>query len=259
MSPTRSLSMAFVTILIAAACSEESATWVPAAELEVPSDLLLTFPSVTRETFIQGEVIEVGDPSRPAGAYSEGGDVLRDEAFSEIVGASTKVGFDSDYAYSMAQQRYTGNVGRVHTTATVSYDGTQIGSQVAFREHYVPFLFDFGAIKDLWVEAFVFIDKECGLKVDGHSEHYARWQWFLGGPAPEWGTAGETTQAFPPVNQAACPSEEEPDNGWTGGGESGTGEESGAVTCWYWVTYDPYTGEVYDAQFLYCDDVTVGG
>ena len=264
MSPTRSLIMAFVTIFVAAACSEESVTSVPAAELEAPSDLVLTFPSVTRETFIQGEVLEVTGLSGPARALSEGGDVPEDEAVSQIFGASTTVGFNAGYAYSAGRQRYTGNVGRVHTTATVSYNGTQIGSQIAFREHYVPFLLDFGAIKQLLAEAYVFVDQECGLKVDGHSEHYARWQWFLGGPAPEWGTAGETTQAFPPVDQPDCPSEEEPGeeepgNGPTGGAESVMGEGSGPVTCWYWVTYDPYTGEVYDAQFLFCDDVMEGG
>ena len=263
MSPACRFRAALVTILVATACSEEPATSVRLADTEVPTDLAFTFPLITAEALTQGESVETAPSPPPAGVWTDGGpDVPEDEAFSEILSASTNVGFTADYAYSNGRQTYTGNKGRVETTARVSFEGTMIGTQPAFREDYVPYLFDFGSIKQLWAEAYVFIDQDCGLKVDGDSSHFAGWQWFLGGTAPSWGPASESTQAFPPVSQEACTEQEEevwPEGGSYGGSEADGAEGSGPVTCWYWVTYDQYTGEIYEAQFLYCDGLSEGG
>jgi hypothetical protein len=261
MSPARCLGAALVTMIVAAACSEESATSVPLVHSEVPTDLVFTFPELSAETLIQGEVVEIAPPEFLAGVISDGEPTVpNEEAFSEILSASTNVGFTADYAYSNGRQTYTGNKGRVETRARVSFNGTQIGSQPAFAENYVPYLFDFGRIKQLLAEAYVFIDQDCGLKVDGDSSHFAGWQWFLGGTAPSWGPASMSTQAFPPQSQGACLEEDTwPDSGSSGGSDGGGAEGPGPVTCWYWVTYDPETGEIYDADFLYCDGLSEGG
>jgi hypothetical protein len=147
----------------------------------------------------------------------------------------------------------------VETLATVSFGAQVIGSQPAHRQDYIPFLFNLGRVNEILAEAFVFVDQDCGLKVDGYSRHFAKWQWFLAGPAPIWGDADMSTQAFPPVYQPPCQEEPTPDPGYNGGTEAGGAEGSDVVTCWYWVTYDPYTGEIYDADFLFCDGAMEGG
>jgi len=252
MSPAHCFRAALATMLVATACSEEPITSLPAADLETPVDLALAFPRLTAQTLFQGEVVELAPTSGPARDFSE--DVPDDDDVSQIYGAGTSVGFTADYAYSNGRHTYTGNLGKVETTARVSFDGAQIGSQFAFQEEYTPFLLDFGSVKEILAEAYVFIDQDCGLRVDGDSNHYAGWQWFLGSTAPNWGPAGMSTQAFPPVSQPACrEQEEDADGGYSGGSESGGGE--GWVTCWYLVTYDPYSGEIFDVDFLFCDDV----
>jgi hypothetical protein len=258
MSLARSLCVGLVTLLVTTACSEESSTSIAGPDADWPAALTLMFPEVAAEDFMRGEVEAPADPARVLSIGDPDGP--DEDAVAQVFGASTKVGFTADYAYSSGRHKYTGNKGRVETTARVSYDGTQIGTQTAFREEYVPFLLDWGETKEIWAEAYVFLDQDCGLRVDADSKHYAGWQWFLGGPAPNWGPASVSTQAFPPVSQPACAeADDSSDDGLVGGSESGGAEDSGPVTCWYWVTYDPFTGEVYEADFLFCDGLTEGG
>ena len=107
-----------------------------------------------------------------------------------------------------------------------------------------PFLLDWGIVKSISTEAYVFTGQDCGLAVAGNSHHEASWQWFLAGPVPNWGSASMSSQAFPPVEQPPCDPVEQPNGGGGGGGSSG----GGSLTCWYWVTYDQHTGEVLDAD-----------
>jgi len=186
---------------------------------------------------------------------NEGSTVPDTDVAATIFNARTNVGFRPTYAFANGRHSYTGNVGRVETVARVSFEGTQIGSQPSVEEQVVPYLLDFGRIKEIVTEAYVFVDQQCGLRVDGDSEHSASWQWFLGGPVSGWGGATRTSQAFPPVDQPACEEEPTPDPGYNGGTGSGGGGGSSWISCWYLVTYDPYTGEVYDADLLFCDEV----
>jgi len=258
MFSARGIRVALAALLVAAACSEEHTTSVPIAHTEVPEDLVLGFPKLAARTLIQGEVRQVGGSPGPAGIISDGEPPPDEDAVAQVFAPLTTVGFQNNYAYSGARHQYTGNVGRIDTEAIVSYNGQEIGRQPAFREDYTPFLADFGARKTILAEAYVFIDQDCGLRVDGRSEHRAGWQWFLGGQAPDWGSAGISTQAFPPENQPPCETEPSDDGNYTGGNEDGGADGSGAVTCYYWVTYDPYTGEVYDVDFLFCEGVEGG-
>lgn len=261
MSLDRMVRAAVVTLLVASGCTEEPTTGVPATEAVAPTDLDVRVPALTSDALIDAEIVQL-EPDVPAGAF--GDDPFEpDQPDSPdytlrgaILGASTRVGFGPGYAYSSGRHRFTGNVGRVATEARVTFEGQVIGRRTAERQEAVPYLFDFGRIKQIWAEAYVFIDQDCGLTVDGDSDHEAWWQWFLGAGAPQWGDAGMSTQAFPPVSQPPCEETIE-ENPFTGGGDSG-GEGDVLVSCWWWVTYDPNTGEIIDADLLYCEDV-IGG
>jgi hypothetical protein len=256
MSPVRAFRAALVTLLVIVGCSDESAVSLPRAEAETPSDLEFSMPLLDREARLPDLVVPVEVHPGPAGPAASD-----DYEPTQILSASTTVGFMSNYAYSTGRHRYTGNVGRVDTEAVVTFGSQELGRQPAHNQDYVPFLLDFGQVRDIAAEAYVFTDQECGLEVDGDSNHWAGRQWFLGGQAPDWGDESMSTQAFPPAQQPACAEEEEPYDGGElpPGSESEGAEGENPVTCWYWVTYDPVTGEVYDAQFLYCDDPGEGG
>ena len=257
---TRPQRAALAAIVLAAGCAEEPPTDVPVAGVDPVADLPLVWPAITPETRIASEVVEPEPSLGPAQAL--GDDASLDDQPPENVAAQifnpvTNVGFTSTYAYSTGRHEYTGNIGRVETIATVSFDSQVIGTQPAERQVPQAYLLDWGERKSIWAEAYVFIDQDCGLRVDGNSHHSAWWQWFLGATAPRWGDAEATTQAFPPAEQPPCEETPEPGNEGSGGGSEAS-DGGGAVTCWYWVTYDPYTGEIYEAEFLYCDDVEGG-
>jgi len=221
-------------------------------------DLVLTWPALSAKARTPAEIVEVSD-SRPAGIISDtpDDDGPPENVSATIIGPITRVGFTPTYAYSNGRHSYTGNVGRVTTEARVTFDGQTLGVQPAERQNAAAFMLDWGEIKSIWAEAYVFTDQSCGLRVNGSSLHYAWWQWFMGGPAPRWGDASASSQAFPPASQPGCAEDPIPDSGGNSSTDGGS-DHGDMVTCWYWVTYDPYTGEIYDAQFLYCDDVEGG-
>lgn len=243
-------------MVVALGCSEESATAPAGPATPIPTDLRFTLPSVSPATFAHAVSEEVVPGSGPARVLDDGSELPDSPTTTEmgqIFNATTKVGFETGYAYSSGRHSYVGNTGKVSTEAVVSFEGHVLGRQPASRQSYVPFLSDFGQIKEIWADAYVFSDEECGLSVNGSSEHRAWWQWFLV-VASTWGEVYTTSQAFPPASQPACT---DPDGFYSGGSAYDTGG-GGDPTCWYLVTYDPYTGEVYDAEFLYCDNVEGG-
>lgn len=262
MSRSRLFPAALVATLAAAGCADEPATAVATADLEEAAHLVLLFPELTSESAPPTEVREVEPTTGPARAFSDDPDEpsIDEDAVGEILSARTDVGFTATYAFSMGRHSYTGNVGAVSTQATVSFDGQVLGTSPASQQNHTPYLFDWGAVKSIWAEAYVFIDQNCGLRVDGQSEHRAWWEWFMAGPVPKWGEAKATTQAFPPAEQLSCEEVPVDDRGGFGGGTGESGSEgSDSVTCWYWVTYDPQTGEVYDWSFLFCEGPEEGG
>jgi hypothetical protein len=90
----------------------------------------------------------------------------------------------------------------------------------------------------------VYTDHECGLSVQGSSDHRAWWQFWQGRSTAEWGTARRTSQAAP-VAQGACAQ--------TGTSQAHVSEtQPTGIVCYYLVTYDMNTMEVLRADFLYC-------
>ena len=254
-----------VAVLVASlvACSEEPTTSVPLAEVGTPVDLVFTFPDVTNQTLIRREIEVVEDGAGPAAVLYDEDPSLEDDpppppVEPKLISVLTEVGHQDGYAYSRSRQRYTGNHGEISTTATVTYQGTVIGTTTQYRESTVPYLLDFGQEKSLIVETYVFTDQRCGLRVEGRSEHVASWQWFLGQVA-NWGKDAATSVGFPPYDQPPCEEVVEPYGPGGGGAESGGSEGNEVVTCWYLVTIDYQTGEIVDARFLYCDGVAEGG
>lgn len=162
----------------------------------------------------------------------------------QIFSAQTRVGYDHGYAWALGSHRYIGNVASIATTAHVAYGSAHLGSQTANKQDYMPFLLDFGTVKFIWVQPKVYTDHDCGLSVQGNSDHRAWWQFYQGRSTAEWGTARRTSQAAP-VAQGAC-------------AQSGTSQahisetQPTGIVCYYLVTYDMNTMEVLRVDFLYC-------
>jgi hypothetical protein len=248
-------------VLLVLGCAEDPTTPDAVRYGGEAPDLDLIWPALTLESRTPTEVVELpGDPRPPGVIRDDYDDSAPPENVSAtIIGPITQVGFTPTYAYSRGRHSYTGNVGKVTTEARVTFDGQSIGMQPAMRQKSVPFLLDWGEVKSISVEAYVFTDQDCGLRVDGSSKHYAWWSWFLGGPTPDWGDAIASSQAFPPATLPPCAPEPIPDPEYPNSDGSGTdGGGGGSVTCWYWVTFDPYTGEVTDQQFLFCEGIDGG-
>jgi hypothetical protein len=253
MSLARLSCLAVAFLSLAVGCGQDSPTNPPAVSLEDSGDLELRWPAVTREDRHPSNVVTSAPSTGPAGVITEEEPPAEppEDASASIISPITEVGFRPTYAYSRGRHRYVGNIGRVSTEATVTFDGEVLGTQPSERQDATPFLLDWGTIKSISTEAYIFTGHDCGLTVSGSSDHEARWQWFLGGPVPNWGSARMSSQAFPPVSQPPCEQEAQPNGG--GGGSGGSG--GGSLTCWYWVTYDQFTGEVLDADLLYCEEV----
>jgi len=260
MSVPRALYAILALSLTLTACSDDGTTATAVADPAAFEELSFRFPEATREALFPTEVAEAAVSTAPAGVVSDDDEAPPpSDVDSKIISALTWVGFQSNYAFSSARQTYTGNHGEISTTATVTYDSKVIGTQPQSRVSTTPYLLDGGREKTLWIDAYVFTDQQCGLKVDGNSLHVASWQWFLGAVA-NWGEDRQTTQAFPPVEQEPCQEEIGSDATGSGSGFGDGGNDGGGlVTCWYLVTFDLATGEVLDAQFLYCDDALEGG
>lgn len=241
------LVLALVFVLGLAACEQGTTAVDPSAsDSWVDQDLSLDLPRLTQDLLTATSTMPalLGDPV----ARSEARDDEFDESGEPVSGvyaAKTVPGFEPGYAYTRGEHWYSGNKGRVETTADVSYLGQLVGSQSAFNEGYELFLMDFGRWKFLSATARVYSEHECGLSVAGRSEHSAWWEFFTGVGVATWGKTARTTAA-PTLQQSACSPV-----------VTAAGSDGGSPTfaCWYLLTYDLESGAVYDAELLYCDQV----
>jgi hypothetical protein len=238
-----------VALLLVAACAEEPTTSVTRAGLGAAADLALIIPSVTPETFVALDFATVGPPPGVLATADPEPPPERPThpvPASAIYNAMTFAGFSPGYGYAQGSHRYQGNRGRIETTARVRSEGAVIGSQSAVTEHSNPFVFDFGWLKYISAFAKVYTDIECGLTVDGFSQHRAAWQAVLGGPVSDFQPTEQASQSDV-GHQPAC--EPPPPPPTPGGGGWGGGDPA---TCWFWLQYDLWTGEVYAAALLFC-------
>jgi hypothetical protein len=164
--------------------------------------------------------------------------------YEQIFSARTKAGFHDGHAWAEGAHSYIGNVGAVSTTARVMYAGQFLAERSATEQRYTPFLLNFGRKDFVSVYVPVYSDHECGLTVEGTSQHSAAWQFFQGVGTANWG--GVVTSSFSSrASQAECP------DGFDGVGAGGA-ESAGGSVCFVEYWYDKETGEVLDSEILFC-------
>lgn len=225
---------------------DEPTSLEPPAESE-PLALTFTAPSITQADLVHVEV-NGPLPDRPGAARVEGPEDELDRPPQQILEAYTHTSLEAGYASAVGRQHYIGNVGSLATTANVAFNDQHLGSHTSRRRDYIPFLLDWGRAKFMWVQSKVFTDKECGLSVEGSTDHTASWEFFQGERVASWGQAQATSQGDPTV-QGAC--------GGQTGQAVGTDVRAGGVVCFYLITFDTRTGVIVGAEFMYC--VTGGG
>jgi hypothetical protein len=241
-----------LAVLVVGAC-EGPLPSAPDAPPEVSGPLDLVAPRLDPKDLTQ--VVRVGrEPNAideaPAGVDPRDiefrDDDIPDENFASIVDPQTRAYFGSGRAGASGQHNYTGNVGRVHTTAHVAFQDRHLGSQSSERQENIPFLLDFGQLKFIWTRAEVSTDHECGLSVQGNSVHEANWEFFQGTGVSTWGKVSRAT-ASGVVRQRDCSTRTETRSV---GGSTSEGESY--FYCTYLITYDLQTGQIYRAERLFC-------
>lgn len=226
----------------AAGCTPDS----PAGPLVVTVDdaPLVNPPLLTQADLAQRDSVELKgeEPVEGPAAASFDEDSLN-RPIEQIFNARSTGDFQAGFAGVYGTHEYIGNVGRITTTANVSYNQAHLGSMVGTKQQYTPFLGDFGRTKRIDVFPKIYTDKTCGLVVEGSSQHHASWQFYQATSVQNWGVVQEFTQAKP-YAQGAC-------SGQTGGFQT-ENTQPGGIVCTYWITYDLDTGEIVDAQLLFC-------
>jgi hypothetical protein len=236
-------------VLVAAACTEEPATAPTEASWAEDLDLLLPALSpeqlVARSTFTSDPPagpLANSEPPPPDADYWE--NYEWPDVVSDIWNAKTRANFLPGRLTVIGSHEYGGNVASISTTGTVSYQGQTIGTQTAFAQQSIAFLAGFLS-NFIWVEARVYVDKECGLNGWGNSRHEAGWQAVMGGPVSEF-TRTARSSTSEREYQPECPPEPVT---FAGGSDDYSGDR---VMCYFWVEYDLYTGEILDAWLMYC-------
>lgn len=241
-----------LAVLIGGAC-EGPLPSAPGVPPEVSGPLDLVAPRLDANDLTQ--VVRVGREPNAIDEAPAGVDVrdlelrdddLADENFASIIDPHTSAYFGSGRAGAAGRHHYTGNVGRVRTTAHVAFQDMHLGSQSSERQENTPFLLDFGKLKFIWTGAEVNTDHECGLSVQGNSVHEASWEFFQGTGVSTWGKVSRVTGSGV-VRQRRCSerTETRPVGGSTSDGER-------YHYCTYLITYDLQTGQIYRAERLFC-------
>jgi hypothetical protein len=234
------------TLVVGTGCEEQTFTPESPAEAHAPA-LALTLPPISQALFVAQE----SDGEAPTSGDAVLSDSRDDFDFEDIedypsgiYNAKTVVGFRDGLAFSRGDHWYTGNKGKVETTASVTYSGQPVGSQTAVSEGYNLFLLDFGRSKHVEATARVYLDRNCDRRVGGESKHWAWWEFWTGMAVSTWGKMQRSTSDTPRTG-TDCEPEQHP---------SSSSDDDGVYSCWYLLTYDRNTGEILDAQFLACDD-----
>lgn len=255
MYPTPSRASSIVACIILAACAKEPATAVDGEYLDVAADLEFVLPSVTHEQKLASSAI-ADSASGPALVTSEregpptdqGSELDYSNATSAIWNEKTVAAFVPGYLSMLGRHNYQGNKGRVETRASLRFEGQSIGSQSSAQEQQFPFVIDFGRVHYIWTSTRIYTDRECGLTGVGDSTHKAWWEAVAGGPVFNF-SSSEKTSISELARQADCAPEPTFTDSGGGGGSPG-----GEMTCWYLITYDLWSGEVYDVDLLYCTE-----
>jgi len=256
----RSFAFPLAAMVLLAACEDESATVAGLGSDELSSDLALAVPIGIPEQPVVRNVFDIDDapeggPARSEhlgyGTYPgyETEPVITEE--SGIFNAKTRANFLPGQLSVIGSHDYIGNKGSVDTKANLSFQGTIIGTNNAYREDGYPIIWPPWDLHFIWTEARIYTDRECGLSGWGDSLHKAWWEAVFGGPVSSF-TSNHLTTNSERASQPACPSTPQPDGSTTT--NSGVVGGGGEGVCYVWITYDLYSGQIYDQQLLFCTD-----
>lgn len=229
-------------ILLLLGCGDDPTAPV-AAPAQMPEDLAFTFAEVDPDRLVSYEHVVMQPPTDAPALSEEWGEEL--PASSSVMDARTVVGIGSYGAYAYGLHRYTGNVGRVETTLEVAVEDRHLGSRTGVRQQSGLFLLDFGRIKDIIVHVRLYTDRPCGLEAHAQSRHSAWWEFYQGTGADSWGRTAVSSQAAP-ARSGPC------GHRWDSEDPTGSYDEREGYSCTYLITYDLDTGQIYDAELLYC-------
>jgi hypothetical protein len=246
-------------MVLLAACEEESATVAGLGSEVSSSDLALALPAVIPAHTLVRNVfdIEAAPGAGPArsehlgyGTYPgyETEPAITEE--SGIFNAKTRANFLPGQLSVIGSHEFIGNKGSVDTKANLAFQGSIIGSNQSSREDGYPILWPPWDVHSIWTEARIYTDRECGLSGWGDSLHKAWWEAVFGGPVASFTSNHLTTNAARTF-QPTCPTSPPPSTTNTGIMSTGGGDEG---ICYLWITYDLWTGQIYDQQLLFCTD-----
>jgi len=240
-------------MLVVAACADTPTTGPVGADDDLPMSLDLMVPKLGASALAvwstEGADALVGGPAPTLYADEEAPEVEGswDNPASAIYDARTIAGFAPGSAWAMGEHSYQGNKGRIETTVTAAFEGTQIGSQSAYRLADWTFWLDFGIVKHISAIARLYTNHECGLTAWGSSNHEAWWEAIPGANIATFGRISRSSTSDPEFQPDCAPPVP-----YAGGGGGGGGGPEGAY-CWVSIWYDLDTGEVLDYDVLFCE------
>jgi hypothetical protein len=260
MYPHRSRLLHAAGLLALVAC-EDTATSIPRDFVEpLGAELALAVPTDVRDRLVvRTFTVDSVRPDGPArsehlgyGSYPSDPsyEVYDDLPAAGIWNAETRASFLPGQVSVIGSHEYIGNKSSIDTRGSVSFEGSVIGTSQAYTENSFPFPIPMLSPRYIWAEARIYTDRTCGLSAWGDSSHAAWWEAVLGGPVFTFARIQRTSHADR-AYQAACSTPLPPSNTNTGNTYTGGGGEG---VCYVWITYDLYSGEIYDQQLLFCTD-----
>lgn len=244
----RNIFLPTAAVVLMAACADTPTAVTPADDGGGALDFAL--PVLEAATLVAVDATE----ARPAGAVIQDPEApptpdpstVPTNTMSQITNARTNAGFAAGYGQSTGQHWYQGNKSRIDTSVNVRFEGTTLGSQAATKEADAWYWADFGSWKHIFSNARFYTDRDCGLTAYGSSNHSAWWEATIPPAVARYGQVSLTTLSDL-ARQAECPPPEPEYESPPGGGSS--------TLCYVWIEYDMYSGEIYSAELLYCEDI----
>jgi hypothetical protein len=249
-----------IAALLALVACEDTATNVPLGTSEPPSDLALAVPIDLRDRLVVRTIrVDSVRPDGPArsehlgyGSYpSEYESAWEEMPASGIWNAHTRANFLPGRLSVVGSHEYIGNKSSIDTRGSLGFQGSVIGTNQAYVEQSHPFPIPMLSPQSIWAEARIYTDQECGLSGWGDSAHAAWWEAVLGGPVFNFSrkqVASHADRAYQPACPPNPPPPPDNDTGVTSTGGGGEG------VCYLWITYDLYSGQIYDSEVLFCTD-----
>lgn len=162
---------------------------------------------------------------------------------ANIYDPRTGASFPPGQAQVVGSHQFTGNVSTIDVTANLAFLDKPLAEVQAHAMKSEGLVYGLEKSTLLGV-ARIYTDKECGLELNGSSKHMAKWETLTPGTIT-WGEVRLGTQAEP-ARKPDCEKE------ITDGDGAGISSPDGMI-CYYLITYDLETGEIYDAELITCD------